>query len=460
MHNILGKSPFYLCMIKRIFLFLAIVTAFVACSDDDSFTTSTSARLTFSTDSIKMDTIFSGVGSRTYDFWVYNNAGDGLRIQSVRLNKGNQTGFRVNVDGSYLDSSIGAVVGNLEVRKGDSIRVFVELTAPENGMMEPQLVEDRLVFKLESGVEQSVYLEGHSWDAISMRDVVVRSDSLIESQRPIIVYGGLSVDSAVTLTIRNTTLYFHDGKGIDVYGCLITDSVTLRGDRLDHMFDYLPYDRVSGQWGRDGGIIIHTSSTGNVLRKTEIRNAGEYGILCDSAAYDENVLRLDMEQCIIHNCKGVGLASHYANIRAYKCLFSNAQNDCVAVYGGSADISRCTMSQFYPFEGGRGAAIYFNNKYPLYRLSCDSSIVTGYDDDVLMGSKVDTTKVFEYHFDNSLLRTPKVVTKDSVHFANIIWETSKDSIQGKQHFILVDEDKLMYDFHLDSLSTAHGLGCY
>ena len=207
-------------MIRRIFLFLSIVLGLVACSDDDSFTTSTSARLTFSTDSVKMDTIFSGIGSRTYDFWVYNNAGDGLRIQSVRLNKGNQTGFRVNVDGSYLDSSIGAVVGNLEVRKGDSIRVFVELTAPENGLLEPQLIEDQLIFKLESGIEQSVYLEGHSWDAVMMRDVVVRSDSLIESRRPIIIYGGLSDDSAATLTIRNTTLYFHDGKGIDVYGRL------------------------------------------------------------------------------------------------------------------------------------------------------------------------------------------------------------------------------------------------
>ena len=446
-------------MIRRIFLFLSIVLGLVACSDDDSFTTSTSARLTFSTDSVKMDTIFSGIGSRTYDFWVYNNAGDGLRIQSVRLNKGNQTGFRVNVDGSYLDSSIGAVVGNLEVRKGDSIRVFVELTAPENGLLEPQLIEDQLIFKLESGIEQSVYLEGHSWDAVTMRDVVVRSDSLIESRRPIIIYGGLSVDSAATLTIRNTTLYFHDGKGIDVYGRLLTDSVTLRGDRLDHMFDYLPYDRVSGQWGKDGGIIFHSSSTGNVLLKTEVRNAGKYGILCDSAAYDEHTFRLDMQQCVVHNSKGIGLAAYNANIRLRLCQLSNAEGDCVAIYGGSADISRCTMAQFYPFVGGRGAAIFFSNEMPLYRLLCDSSIVTGYDDDVLMGEKKDST-AFEYQFVNSLLRTPKVETEDSVHFSNIIWETPKDSIQGKQHFILVDEDNLMYDFHLDSLSTAHGLGCY
>ena len=314
-------------MIRRIFLFLAIVTAFVACSDDDSFTTSTTARLSFSVDSVKMDTVFSTVGSRTYSFWVYNNARDGIRLLNVRLRQGNQTGFRVNVDGAYLDNTTGSVVNDLEVRKNDSIRVFVELTAPESGKLEPQLIEDELIFKLESGVEQRVVLQGHSWDALFLRDVVVKSDSVIESRRPVVVYGGLRVDSAATLTIRNTTLYFHDGAGIDVYGRLLTDSVVMRGDRLDHMFDYLPYDRVSGQWGNEGGIIFYRSSTANVLRRTEIRNAGLYGIKCDSAAYDANVLRLDMEQCIIHNCAGNGMSSFHSNIRLHRCQFSNSQGD-------------------------------------------------------------------------------------------------------------------------------------
>ena len=88
--------------------------ALVGCEDNDSFTTSTSARLSFSIDSLKMDTVFSTVGSRTYDFWVYNRNSDGVRLQSVRLAQGNQTGFRVNVDGAYLDNSLGSVVTDLE----------------------------------------------------------------------------------------------------------------------------------------------------------------------------------------------------------------------------------------------------------------------------------------------------------------------------------------------------------
>jgi len=406
-----------------------------------------------------MDTIFSNVGSRTYDFWVYNNANDGLRLQSVRLRQGNQTGFRVNVNGYYLDNSLGSVVTGLEIRKGDSIRVFVELTTPVNGQDEPKTVTDDLVFRLESGVEQSVVLQGCSWDALFMHDVAVSKDSLIECAKPVVVYGGITVDSAATLTIRNTTLYFHDGKGIDVSGRLLTDGVVMRGDRLDRMFDYLPYDRVSGQWGKSGGIVIRKSSTGNVLRRTEIRNAGLYGVVCDSAGIDGNVLRLDMEDCVVHNTAGDCIYSVNANIRLRNCLFSNAQGDCVCINGGNADISRCTMAQFYPFAGGRGAALSFTNVNPLLGLTCDSIVMTGYDEDVFVGFNADTTKLFNFQFSRSLLRMPKIETEDSVHFESIIWETPQDSVQGKQHFRLVDSDSLRYDFHIvDSISPARGLG--
>ena len=123
-------------------------------------------------------------------------------------------------------------------------------------------------------------------------------------------------------------------------------------------------------------------------------------------------------------------------------------------------MKHCTLAQFYPFTGGRGAALRFSNLMPLYGLVCDSSIVTGYDEDVVMGMTPDTLNAFDYRFSASLLRTPKVETEDSLRFVNVIWETPKDSIQGKLHFKLVDEKNLKYDFHLDSLSTAQGLGCY
>ena len=65
---------------------------------------------------------------------------------------------------------------------------------------------------------------------------------------------------------------------------------------------------------------------------------------------------------------------------------------------------------------------------------------------------------FNYSFVRCLLRTPLV--EDTGHFNDIIWDDPEAEIQGKKHFVKVDEDNLDYDFHLDSLSTAIGLGCY
>jgi hypothetical protein len=446
-------------MMKRIFLLFSILACLVACSDNDSFSNNRSNVLSFSTDTVRLDTVFSTIGSATYTMWVYNNSGDGIRISKAYLRQGNQTGFRVNVDGSYLDNSLGSQVRDLEVRKGDSIRVFIELTAPQNMKDVAQAVEDDLMFQLESGVAQSVRLSGCAWDALIMRDWVVERDTLVESRKPIIIYGGLTVNANATLTIRKTVLYFHDKAGINVYGTLDADSVLMRGDRLDHMFDYLPYDRVSGQWG---GVRFFTSSTGNVLTNTELRN-GSFGIRCDSARLANDNLRLYMERCIVHNSTGHGLELYNAFVGIKDCQITNNQGDCVLTYGGAVLIEGCTIAQFYPFVASRGVALRFFNSYqgyayPLELLSCESTILTGYADDELMGTQERADTSYNYVFDKCLLRTPSV--DDTTHFKNIIWEKPTDEIQGKKHFKLIDETNLKYDFHLDSLSTAKGMGCY
>lgn len=462
-------------MIRRLFLLgvaLACVIAMGSCDDDDSFSVSPTDILTFSTDTVSMDTVFSTVPTPTYSFWVYNYNNDGLRVSQVRLQRGNQTGFRVNVDGTYLDNTMGSLARDLEIRKGDSIRVFVELTSSRNNAGEPQLVQDNLVFTLESGVEQSVNLRAYSWDALLCNGVTISRDSIISTSTPIVVYDGLQVDSGVTLTISAPTkLYFHSGAGMDVYGTLIVsgqsgNEVTMRGDRTDRMFDYLPYDRVSGQWR---GIRFHSSSTGNAIRFADIHSA-EDAIVCDSAEYDSICPRLILENVTIHNNKGAGLLAYNSYLSMVNCQITNALGDCVAIYGGQAEIIYCTLAQFYPFDSDRGVALRFSNQYenaayPLYRLVCYNTLVTGYAGDEIMGEAADSLSAFSYYFSHCILRTPAI--EDSLQleaFTNTIFETSTDTVQGTGHFCDIDTDNLYYDFHLDSLSTARGkamaLGMY
>ena len=445
---------------KRIF-YILIVAMTIACADDDNFSTSSALHLSFSSDTVSLDTLFSRTPSATYTFWVRNNNDEGLRIADIHLSRRNQTGFRVNVDGSYLDNSLGSQVNDIEIRRNDSILVFVELTSSQASNPEPTMVEDDLVFVLESGLQQKVNLRAWTWNAEKLYDHVITSDQLIETSTPIIIYGGLKVEEGATLTLRNTTLFFHDKAGIDVFGSLILDNCVLRGDRLDRMFAYLPYDRVSGQWS---GVHFHESSLKGVISGTEIRNACD-AVVLDSAALDTTKVRLLMQNSVIHNSKGYGLKAVNSRVSLVNCQFTNTLSDCVSIVGGVADITHCTLAQFYPFSADRGVALRFANfedssDIPLLRLNCSASIVTGYDEDVMMGLVRDTVAAFEYRFSDMLLRTPKVTTADSLRFSNIIWETPKDSIEGKKHFRTIDEDNLYYDFHLDSVSTALGLGCY
>ena len=436
MHNIMRKSPFYQYMIKRIFFFLiAALALLTACSDNDSFTTDRSHRLTFTTDTVRMDTLFATVPSATYTFWVHNQSGDGLRLRSVRLERSGQSGFRVNVDGSYLNP----VVNNLEIREGDSIRVFVEVTAFENQSPDPQLVEDNLLFTLESGVEQRVNLRTYSWNAELWQTVDVTEDMTIESSTPIVIYGGIHVAKDAMLTIKNTELYFHDGAGITVDGALTVENSLLRGDRLDHMFDYLPYDRVSGQWK---GITVNPHAVGCLLLDSELRNAMD-GIVADTTT-------VVLSGSTVHNCKGSGLWAHDCVVDIQYSTLSNTLKDCLTLLGCQATLDHVTLAQFYPLSANRGFALRFEPSEQVFSLTCSNTLVTGYAEDVIEGEVDENSK---YSFANCLLRT--VVPEDTQFFKDVIWEKKDDDIQGKKHFVLVDEDNMIYDFRLKEESPAY-----
>ena len=429
-------------MMKRLFFFLMTIAALLAaCTDNDSFSTAVGNRLSFSEDTVSFDTLFSTVPSATQTFWVRNQSSDGIRIQTVRLERGTQSGYRVNVDGTYLDP-----VGNdFEVRKGDSILVFVEVTTRENHAQEPQLLEDNIIFTLQNGQQQRVNLRTYSWDAQKINNLVISHDTIIDSRIPIILYGeGIQVDKGATLTLLNTELYFHDGSGIDVHGQLQATGCLFRGDRLDRMFDYLPYDRISGQWR---GISIAPSSEQNVFVDYEIRNAWD-AMVCDST-------RLQMTNTVVHNNRGMGLSARNSVVTLSYCQFTNTMGDCLSLEGCEAIVDHCTIAQFYPFSADRGAALRFTNTAQPLLLLCTNTLVTGYADDVVMGETSDTTVVYDYRFANCILRTDSVT--DAERFERIIWETPKDSVQGKQHFRVIDEDNLCYDFAIDSISPAFKL---
>ena len=429
-HNKISlHALFYLMRLKKYLHILAMMLLLGACEGSDGFTMSQSDLLSFSIDTVRIDTVFSNLSSSTRSFWVFNHSGAGIRCSSIQLERGNQSGFRVNVDGAYLGPSSGYQSRDVEIRAGDSLRVYVELTASTQHAASPQKLEDYLIFHLESGALQKICLSGWAWDAMVKRDVVIAADTLISSSTPIVIQRGITVLRGTTLTIASGTA---------------ARPVVLRGERMDRMFDNLPYDRVPGQWR---GIRFGPDSYGNVLRYTDLHGAFD-GIVADSSSLDSE--KLHIFASTIHNCQGVGVQLNHCKAKIDNTLISNTLNACVEVKGGDVALNGCTLAQFYPFDARRGAAIRF--VAPLQNLLCQNSLITGYADDVMLGESGD---LFNYRFEDCIIRTPKITTNDSVKFFAVLFEDPRDTLTtGKKHFKRFDTENYIYDFQLHAGSPA------
>ncbi len=428
---------------------------------DEEYTTSRSDVLSFANDTVRMDTVFCNIPSSTKSFWVFNKSKKSIRVSSVRLNRGNQSGFRVNVDGIYLGQETGFQTSEVEIMGGDSIRVYVELTAPANDLNAPKKIEDDLSFTLESGVTQKVNLNAFAWKALILNNVSINADTTWSGKVPIVVYGALKVDSLATLTISSgTTVYFRDDAKLDVYGRLLCKGepgkeVVLRGYRLDNMFDYLPYDRVSGQWG---GVRFRESSYGNELHYTDLHSAYT-GIEVDSC--DTETPTLTMNMSTVHNCQGYGVVANCSRMEFNNCQFTNTLKDCFHIEGGDVSLNNCTLAQFYPYDSNRGAALFFSADKGDLTFLCRNTLVTGYADDVVNGLLPGKERKFDVGFEDCILRTPQVTVDkteedvDTVRFSNVMFESCEDTVTtGKKHFKTIDTDKLIYNFQLDSISPA------
>ena len=57
--------------------------------------------LSFSKDTVYLDTVFTNIGSSTYNLKVYNNSSKNILIPEIKLSKGENSFYRLNVDGIY-----------------------------------------------------------------------------------------------------------------------------------------------------------------------------------------------------------------------------------------------------------------------------------------------------------------------------------------------------------------------
>lgn len=454
----------------RYLLFTVImVMAIMGCKEDVGFSVNPVHRLTFSSDTVRFDTLFTEVSSSTYSFLICNRNKESLLVTHAALSGGEDSPFRINIDGLS-----GTTFNDIVVRGNDSLFVFVEVTVDPRGQDEPFEVCDSLWFALESGIVQQVQLRAYGQDAVVLHGVTIDENTRFTAERPYLIYDSLRVGEGVTLSLdAGTRLYFGEKADLQVYGRLYAEGtvdapILFRGARTDRMFSYLPYDRLTAQWG---GITLHPTSFDNLFVHCDI-HSGVYGLRATSN--DLSRRKLTVRNSQIHNVDEDALQLTLCNAEFYNSLFTNAGGHCVNILGGQLQFMHCTMANFFPWSSERGEAVNISNYastdkliYPLIATTFANCIITGSKDDELMGvvlektDSVDYSEYAQFVFTHSLINSKGEAREpDSLHFANIVWEHKDSTAYGRTNFRKIDHSNFIYDYHLDSLSCARGIGAY
>lgn len=437
---------------KRLFPLL-VPCLFVACLlpsclSDDEYSTAASDHLTFSVDTLSLDTLISGRATNTYTFEVYNRSDKALRITSVQLENGVSSAFKVNVDGVSLENG---AANNLEIAGGDSLRVFLFANLPDRDNDEPLEVSDRLVFTTEGGAVDAVVLRAWGQDVIPITVGTFDADTTLSASRPYVVSDTLIVGENATLTLAaGTRLYFSSTASLLVRGRLVAEGtaakpIMFRGDRLGYMFSNQPYDRIPAQWG---GIVFECTSYGNCLDHCDI-HSGTGGIRCDSSDVSRETLR--MENTVLHNMSGNCLTVRAANVFVGNSQITNAGGNCVELWGGNSTFIHCTIANFYAFSGGRGVALTYANhdgdiRLPLYAATFQNCLITGYSDDEIISDQSAryTDDAFNFAFHSCLLDTPEASDEN---ITNCLWDNSDNAVCREGNFAPdFDLNQLIFTF--------------
>ncbi|MCH2196235.1 hypothetical protein [Kordia sp.] len=363
-------------MKKLLYSFLILTTIILWSSCRKDFVTvPSSGQLQFSKDTVYLDTVFTNIGSSTYNLKVYNRSDDDIRIPTIQLGEGENSRYRLNVDGIA-----GKVFQDVELLANDSMFVFVETTLDINDFSSGDqfLYTDAIEFdtgnnqqkvELVTLVQDAIFLYPQQFDDGTIETLLLSVDDegnetrvegfFLEdselnwtNEKPYVIYGYAAVGQNQVLNIEaGARVHFHADSGLivgnmgslQVNGALSTtedleNQVIFEGDRLEPNFANIP-----GQWGT---IWFTDGSTNNKMDYATIKNAS-VGILSDNNdGTDSPTLTLNNSQ--IHNSATVGLLARTGHIEANNSVIGSAgQSSMYLNLGGKYTFRHCTFANYW-----------------------------------------------------------------------------------------------------------------
>lgn len=415
--------------------FIAFITIFIFCSScrNDFETLPSNGNLSFSKDTVYLDTTFTNIGSATYTLKVYNRTKKDVHIPEIKLGKGNDSQYRIMVDGKS-----GKQFNNIEILAHDSIFIFVETTIDYNKLATTEntfLYTDRIEFdngnhlqkvELVTLVKDAIFLYP-SKDAQGIIETVVlntdeqgnenRTQGFVlqddqlnwNNQKPYVIYGYAVVPENKTLNITaGARIHFHNNSGllvsnnanIQAKGTLsstkeLENEIIFEGDKLQSLYDY-----VTGQWGT---IWIKPNSTNNIFEHTTIKN-GTIGIRTE--ANQNNALLLKNVQ--IYNHSNYGIFGLNAFIDAENTVIHNAGQSTLGLAGGSYHFKHATITNYWSAGSRKGRTLNLSNQlngktYPLQKAQFDNCIVYG-NGQLEINLDKNEIETFTYQFNHCLIR--------------------------------------------------------
>lgn len=455
-------------------LLLSLAVAFCAgACQKEQFTTSAADKLAFSTDTLRIDTVFTELGSATRILKIYNRHKKSIRISKVYLANGSSSKFNLNVDGISGDSH-----SDLEIAPNDSMYIFAEVTINPNqpASASPFVISEDLVFET-NGNTQKVVLEAWGQNAVYLPSRFGAGavtgygcgggEWLWDDPRPYVIYGILVIDSCTVRIPAGTRIYVHGGlaKATDPdtgekyryndgflafvgAGKLIVEGtlekpVIFEDDRLEPEFD-----DEAGQWT---GIWLQSGTTGHRIDHCLIRNS-IIGVRVDSAA------ELNIRNTQIYNTAGSALIGVHAKIEAENCLFYKNTGFSIQIeYGGDYKFSYCTAANYQSqVEAIRlGDALCLDDACENYRAN---KLTARFKNCIFYGSQADQITLFErtgdvqffdYKLENCIVRV-KDLTKAGA-YPDFFDHCTPCLNAGNSDYIFVNPNEDNY--HLDTLRS-------
>ena len=450
-------------------ILLSLIFLSVSCRKEIKYSDNPSKDISLSTDTIAFDTVFTSVGSSTRVLMIYNNNSENLKINSIRLEQGSNSPYSINVDGES-----GTLFTDKEIYANDSLYVFVKVTINPNDNNNPFFVEDRLIFNT-NGNENVVHLTAYGQNANYIIGRIgifpdqnghytnyyypLTNDTLKDvhwtAERPYVIYNVALIDSDGTLTIEpGTHVYFHGGAGLWAWseGQLIVNGtaenpVVFQGDRLESFYADQP-----GQWDRIW-LMEAREGHGHIINHAIIRN-GFIGLQIQRMLKD-NMEVASITNTIIENHTGMGLYAHRYSILMQNFVVNNCGNYCVALTGGGEYVfTHGTIANYWTNSTRKAEALFFNNLYtdPTDGLTYAIPINCEINNSIVYGNR-----------DNEFGTDFYPIADTTYKFRNTLICTRRPHLtQLYEDCLFNNNPKFMnpaeFDFHLDTLSPAIGIG--